>query len=433
MEDWKMPIGTPRGDSARESKPPIGVVPCAPGSICGFYTERPTSRLPAVTDTSATTEICFLDSIDECPPAQWNALLDASDSPFLRHEFLSLLEQSGCVGGASGWLPRHALAGKAGAVVGACPAYVKHHSYGEYVFDWAWARAYQQHGHPYYPKLVVGVPFTPVTGRRLLARPDAPATSRLLLDALRRHAEAESMSSLHALFLEPSDAALCERAGMLPRHDVQFQWRNEGYRDFDDFLDRFTSKKRKNIRAERRKVREAGIHFEFLTPAGTSPEHWRSMFDFYQDTVTAHGGMPYLNLAFFQGLPERMPDHVRLLLGTLEDRAVCGALFFENSDALYGRYWGAAGYLDNLHFETCYYQPIEYAISRGLSRFEAGAQGTHKLSRGLIPAQTRSAHWLRHPGFADAVSRYLELERGQQDEYARSLVESGPFRRDPGR
>ncbi|KAA3621534.1 MAG: N-acetyltransferase [Proteobacteria bacterium] len=365
----------------------------------------------------------------DVPRDDWNALLDGDDTPFVRHEFLELLEDTLCVGPGTGWTPCHIVASRGGdAVDGVSPLYLKEHSYGEYVFDWAWANAYQQHGIDYYPKLVCAVPFTPVTSRKLLTAGRDRVVAHTLIAAIDAFARGNPLSSIHALFLTPKDAARFEGAGYLVRHDNQFHWRNNDYADFDDYLARFTSKKRKNIRAERRQVAAAGVRYRWLHGPETSEADWLAMYDLYVRTISEHGGFPYLKRDFFLGLASAMADRVLLLQGRVEADVVCGALYFLGERALYGRYWGANRFIPHLHFETCYYQPIEYAISRGLVSFEAGAQGLHKLSRGLEPTTTRSAHWLKHPAFYDAVDRFLTAERGEQERYTRLLRESLPFR-----
>jgi uncharacterized protein len=376
-------------------------------------------------------------SIDEIPRSTWNSLLEASDTPFIRHEFLSLLEDSGCVGPGTGWTPCHLLAEEETAVDGergargVMPLYLKQHSYGEYVFDWAWAHAYQQHGIAYYPKLVCAIPFTPVTSRKLLVRDHDPATSRAMINAIAQFATDNPLSSIHALFMSDEEVSLFEDCGYLQRHDNQFHWHNRGYHDFDDYLSQFTSKKRKNIRAERRRVAECGVRFQWLSAASSREVDWIGMYQLYRTTIAEHGGIPYLTPEFFLGLPRAMPDHALLLQGSLAGTVVCGALYFAGSGSLYGRYWGTNQFIPGLHFETCYYQPIAYAIEHGLDLFEAGAQGLHKLSRGLAPSTTRSVHWLSHPGFRDAVDRYLQSERHEHAQYTRVLRESLPFRHTP--
>lgn len=369
-------------------------------------------------------------SVSDVPHSAWNALLRAGDTPFVRHEFLKLLEDTRCVGPGTGWTPCHLVAGDVDTIEGAVPLYLKEHSYGEYVFDWAWARAYQEHGIDYYPKLVCAVPFTPVTSRKLLATNGYAADA--LISGIHSFAEKNPISSVHALFLPAQDKDRFADAGYLLRQDNQFHWKNGGYADFDEYLARFTSKKRKNIRAERRQVSAAGVKYRWIPGPETSTADWLAMYELYVSTVSEHGGFPYLTREFYLGLAQAMGERVLLLQGLDDGELVCGALYFQGENTLYGRYWGANRFIPHLHFETCYYQPIEYAISRGLATFEAGAQGIHKLSRGLEPTATRSAHWLKHPAFYDAVNRYLEMERGEQQRYARALKNSLPFRREDG-
>lgn len=368
----------------------------------------------------------------DVPRAAWNALVERTHAPFVRHEFLALLEDTGCVCEDSGWTPSHiVLDDPEAGVRGVMPLYLKAHSYGEYVFDWAWARAYHQHGLDYYPKLVSAIPFTPVSTPKLLARDDGDAAA--LIETAERFARDNAVSSIHALFLSPEETARFAGAGFLVRHDSQFHWINEGYRDFDAFLARFTSKRRKSIRAERRKVRAAGITYRWLAGGEAEETDWLAMYELYRHTIADHGGIPYLTRDFFLGLADAMGAQVQLLQGRRDGQLICSALYFENDSTLFGRYWGAAGFFDGLHFETCYYQPIERAIAQGLDAFEAGAQGLHKLSRGLAPTTTRSAHWLKHAGFYDAVERYLAIERSEQARQSKLLQESLPFRRDsPG-
>lgn len=390
---------------------------------------------PPADDKAPATAARTVPSVSAVPRRAWNRLLDDDDTPFVRHEFLDLLESSGSVGAGSGWTPCHVVigggAGADDAIAAVAPLYIKDHSYGEYVFDWAWARAYEQHGISYYPKLVCAVPFTPVTSRKLLAAGATRSWTGTLIRAIGELARGDSFSSVHALFLDAGEAAIFADHGYLMRHDNQFHWSNRGYQDFDDFLARFTSKKRKNIRAERRRIADAGITFRWLTGAEISAADWHLMYELYCATIAEHGGYPYLTRDFFLGLGLAMGERVLLLKGTQYGEELCAALYFRSRNTLYGRYWGARRFISHLHFETCYYQPIEYAISTRLAGFEAGAQGIHKLGRGLAPAVTRSAHWLKHPGFHDAVDRYLELERHEQARHARLLEESLPFRRNP--
>ena len=348
-------------------------------------------------------------------PATWDALVDADAeaSPFLRHEYLAALTASGAAAGPSGWHPRFLLLGRGEELAAAAPLYVKDHSYGVYVFDWSWAEAYQRHGLAYYPKWLVAVPFTPVPGTRLLAR-DEHARSALAA-ALLALAEQSGLSSLHVLLAPPRDIAALTRAGMLVRDGVQFHWRNAGYASFDEFLAQLAQPKRKKIRAERRRVHEAGVTLERKVGREIAESDWRFFFRCYLATYRAHFSSPYLNLDFFLRIGESMAEHLMLVLASRGGRPVASALgVFDarrEEPRLYGRYWGAVEPVDCLHFECCYYQMIEFAIERKLGWFEGGAQGAHKLARGLDPVATRSAHWLAHPGMSQAVARSLERER----------------------
>ena len=346
--------------------------------------------------------------------AAWDALVDADAeaNPFVRHEFLAALTASGAAAGPSGWHPRFLLLKRGDELAGAAPLYAKDHSYGEYVFDWAWAEAYHRHGLAYYPKWLVAVPFTPVPGTRLLAR-DGHARSALAA-ALLAHAQASGLSSLHVLLAPPRDIDALTGAGMLARDGVQFHWRNAGYADFEAFLARLAQPKRKKIRAERRKVAEAGVVLERKVGREITEGDWRFFFRCYLATYRAHFSSPYLNLGFFMRIGESMPEHLMLVLASRGGRPVASALGVFDAQRreprLYGRYWGAVERIDCLHFECCYYQMIEFAIERRLAWFEGGAQGAHKLARGLDPVPTRSAHWLAHPAMRAAVARFLERE-----------------------
>ncbi len=362
----------------------------------------------------------------------WNALVDADPqaNAFVRHEFLHALTASGTATAATGWQPQFLLLRHGAALVGAAPLYLKGHSYGEYVFDWAWAEAYHRHGLTYYPKALVAVPFTPVPGTRLLAR-DAHARDRLAA-ALLRHARENGLSSLHVLLAPQPDMEALAAAGMMIRHGVQFHWRNAGYATFDEFLAQLAHAKRKKIRAERRKVSDAGVTLERRVGRGIREADWRFFFRCYLATYRAHFSSPYLNLEFFLRLAEAMPEHLMLVLAHRDGQPVASALgvFDSNrTDArLYGRYWGAVERIDCLHFECCYYQMIEFAIERGLAWFEGGAQGAHKLARGLDPMTTRSAHWLAHPAMGDAVARFVAREREGVAETIDELNEHRAFR-----
>ena len=364
----------------------------------------------------------IVESLGGVDAQEWNRL--AGGNPFVRHEFLSALIETGCASARTGWLPRFLLLRRAGALAGAMPLFLKSHSYGEYVFDWAWADAYARHGLDYYPKLLGAVPFTPVTGPRLLAASEREREA-LLAAALEL---AQDASSLHVLFPTEAEAQLMHRQGMLLRRTVQFHWRNEGYADFEAFLARLTHAKRKNIRQERRRVREAGVSVRRLRGAAIERGHWEMFHRGYRATYAAHRSSPYLNLEFFLRLGATQPEHTLMNLAERDGAPIAAALCLVDSEAIYGRYWGALEHVPLLHFECCYYQAIEYAIENGLRYFEGGAQGEHKLFRGLLPVETVSAHWLAHPAFARAIEDYLERETSGIGRYVNELVEHSPFR-----
>ena len=359
------------------------------------------------------------------PAGDWNAL--AGGQPFLRHEFFAALHETGCASARAGWLPQFVTLWDGKRLKGALPLYLKSHSYGEYVFDWAWADAYQRHGLEYYPKLLAAVPFSPVTGSRMLAR-DPQVRAQLAAAALEL---ARGVSSLHVLFPLEAEARELEAAGMMLRRGVQFHWLNAGYRSFDEFLAALTQGKRKKIRAERRKVGEAGVTFRRKVGREITHEDWRFFTRCYTLTYRAHMSSPYLNLAFFSRLGETLPEHVLLVLAEREGKPIAAALNVFSREALYGRYWGATQHLPCLHFETCYYQALDFCIERGIAAFEGGAQGEHKLARGFLPERTWSAHWLRHPQFADAIERFLAREAQGVERYADELAEHSPFRKEP--
>jgi predicted N-acyltransferase len=362
------------------------------------------------------------ESLAGVPAGQWNAL--AGGNPFLRHEFLGALLETGCASARTGWQPQFLLLERDGMLAGAMPLFVKSHSRGEYVFDWAWADAYARHGLTYYPKLLCAVPFTPVGGPRLLATDDA-AREALAAAAL---SAAREFSSLHVLFAPQEEAALLEGHGMLLRRTVQFHWRNEGYADFEDFLGRLSHQRRKNIRQERRRVREAGIAFRWLQGPEIGARDWEFFYRCYANTYAAHGNRPYLSLEFFQRIGAAMPENLLLVVAERRGAPIAAAFDVVGAGALYGRYWGALEHVPLLHFEACYYQAIEFAIARGLERFEGGAQGEHKLFRGLMPVETLSAHWLAHPRFARAVEDYLAREAQGIAQYVNELHEHTPFK-----
>jgi predicted N-acyltransferase len=372
----------------------------------------------------------LIDDIREVPADVWDGLVRASHGqggPFMRHAFLAALHATGCVGGRSGWLPHFvALEDATGHLMAAAPLYLKEHSYGEYVFDWAWADAYQRHGLAYYPKALVAIPFTPVPGPRLLAVNEHARTA--LVSALLKRAEALNLSGLHVLFPDGPDVAALEQAGLMRRTGVQFHWTNPGWPHFEAFLAALTQPKRKKIRAERRKVQESGVQVQMLTGDQITADDWAFFSRCYRTTYAQHHSTPYLNRAFFVELGRTMPDGVLMARAQRGGEPVAAALLMRDEQAIYGRYWGAVEHVPCLHFEASYYAPIEWAIANGLRRFEGGAQGEHKMSRGFLPVQTVSYHQLAHPAFADAVQQFLQRESGGIDAYLDELNERSPIR-----
>jgi predicted N-acyltransferase len=368
----------------------------------------------------------LLDSLESVPAAAWDRL--RGDNPTLAHAFLDALHHTGCAAPGTGWSPRYLTRWEGGELVGAVPLYEKAHSYGEYVFDWAWADAYDRHGLAYYPKLLAAVPFTPATGPRLLAASEAIRDE--LARALLGHARSSGHSSLHVLFPDEADAAALRRAGLMERAGVQFHWRNAGYRDFEDFLSALSHDKRKKIRQERRRVAEAGVTLRRATGREATPSDWDFFTTCYRRTYREHRSTPYLNREFFGDLAARMPDNVLLVIAERGGRPVAAAMDLFSGSTLYGRYWGAVEFVPGLHFEACYYQAVEFAIERGIARVEGGAQGEHKHARGFLPVRTASFHWLAHPAFARAVDDYLEREGAGIARYVDELNDRSPFRQE---
>jgi hypothetical protein len=373
------------------------------------------------------------EAIQDIPAADWNGLL-VDSNPFLRHEFLTALEESGCVSEATGWLPCPVLCeGDSGDLIGALPLYRKTNSHGEFVFDFAWANAYHQSGLQYYPKLVSAVPFTPATGPRLLVHPGHPEPAAVqgeLLKAAIGLTDANDASSLHILFLPETHRAILSEHKLMLRRDCQFHWHNQDYKDFNDFLQSFTASKRKKTRRERRRIAEAGIRFEIRCGDELSDTDWDAIFPLYQTTFNRRGREPYLNRNFFDLVSVSMPRQLIVILGYLDTELVAVSICFRSDDTLYGRYWGANRFIDSLHFETCYYQGIDYCIEQGLQRFEPGTQGEHKVSRGFVPTVTWSAHWLSQPQFAAAVDDYLRREGAHMDMYIESVRGHVPYRKE---
>lgn len=366
--------------------------------------------------------------------AAWDALAGDA-SPFLRHAFLLALEQSGCVTAATGWAPRHILVHDDDGLVAALPLYAKTHSWGEYVFDWGWADAYRRHGHPYYPKLLTAVPYTPSPAPRLLLRGglDAPrraALFRRLYEEVTRQVEELGASSWHVLFPEADECARWEQQGLIRREACQFHWHNRGYGDFEDFLAQMSSRKRKNLRREREEVARGGFRFVCLEGPALSEADWDTFYRFYQNTYHVRGQEAYLNREFFARIGATMAEQLFLVMAQKDDVYVAGALFFRNSHTLYGRYWGSDADYYNLHFETCYYQGIDYCLRHGLQRFDAGAQGEHKLRRGFEPEVTLSCHWIAEPAFRDAIANFCADEAEHMALYREHAAGSLPFRRD---
>jgi predicted N-acyltransferase len=367
--------------------------------------------------------------IAELPAADWDAL-DATAHPFISHAFLSTLEETRCVGDSSGWVPQHLVWRDAGGRLAAgVPLYLKAHSWGEFVFDWSWAQAYQRAGRDYYPKLLAAIPYTPVTGPRLLVRHDldAPTIRARLAATLREVAADNGLSGVHVNYTQAYDQDALEEQKFLRREDCRFRWQNRGYRDFDDYLDEFRADKRKKVRRERRRVAEAGIVFRTLHGHEIGAALWRTIFSFSERTFLAHGNAHYLNAEFFIELARRMPAAIVVMLAERNERPFAAAICVRGADELYGRYWGTAKHEDCLHFEACYYQGIDYCIAAGLSAFDPGTQGEHKLARGFAPTLTTSAHWLAEPVFRRAIGQYLERERAAVAEYVAASREHLPF------
>ena len=378
--------------------------------------------------------IRIIDQLDSVATADWNSLA-GDGNPFLRHEFLTALEHHQCVGPSYGWLPQHVLVhDDRRRLIGATPFYIKDNSYGEFVFDWSWAEAYQQAGLPYYPKGVISVPYTPATGPRLLVAGGdaAQATRRVLLQTLIEVAQSRRLSSLHCLFTNPDDTAFLADQGLLLRLGCQFHWENPGYRDFDDFLETLNTRKRKKLRRERRRVQEDGIEIRVVHGDEADEEQWRMAHHFYRSTFEKKWGVPTLNLGFFQELAHTMGRQIVLVFAYHRDQLVAGAINLRGGDTLYGRHWGCTASFHSLHFEICYYQGIAYCIDNGLRCFEPGAQGEHKISRGFLPTPTWSAHWIADDRFREAIADFLQRETRAMRDYIATLQESSPFRHPEG-
>ncbi|OAI11066.1 hypothetical protein A1359_15325 [Methylomonas lenta] len=374
-------------------------------------------------------DVKIITRLAEIDQNQWNALTGV-DYPFLRHEFLSALEHSGSVSEQTGWQPQHILILDDNQLLAIMPMYLKSHSRGEYVFDQTWAQAYQSHGLAYYPKYVTSIPYTPCQGVRLAIQPDVEPLQiiDLLLKFIQQNADHQSASSWHCLFPDTLLQDTLQSKGLIIREDVQFQWFNRGYRTLDDFLQTLTASKRKMIKRERRKVSEQGIHLQRLEGKAINDTHWQTFYRFYALTYLKRNGQPYLNLAFFRRLAETMPEALQLILAIKQQTPVAASLFFVGADTLYGRYWGCAENYDALHFETCYYQGIEYCIEQGLRRFDSGAQGEHKIARGFEPVSVYSAHWIKDARFSQAIADFVNRERIHVNRYKSGASDYLPFK-----
>jgi len=362
----------------------------------------------------------------------WNRLA-GTGYPFLRHEFLAALETQGCLGEAYGWLPRHLLLRDGrGEMLAAAPCYLKFNSYGELVFDWSWADAYRRAGKAYYPKLVVASPYTPATAPRILtaSAPDRESISKMLIHGARQVAERMQVSSLHWLFVTAAESRLLDANHMPRRSGCQFHWENPGYRDFEEFLSALTSRKRKQIRRERRRVRDAGIRFRLLRGHEAEEEEWHVFHQLYRSTFDKRGGIPTLSLGFFHEIAQTMGEQVLLVLAYAGERIVAAAFNLVGAGTLYGRHWGCFEEYHSLHFETCYYQGLEFCIREGLRRFEPGAQGEHKISRGFLPTPTWSNHWIADAQFRDAIGKFLQLESESMQDYLEEMRGHSPYRVD---
>ncbi len=375
-------------------------------------------------------KLAILNGIDDITADQWNAV-SGTGNPFLRYEFMAALEHNGCVGEQHGWIPHHLAAfDDKGALIGAVPMYLKDNSYGEFVFDGSWAEAYQRAGLPYYPKSVVAIPYTPTPGPRILVHPGAcrKTVSTQLIELARSWSQSKALSSLHWLFTDETDTGLLAEQGFLLRLGCQFHWENKGYSDFDAYLSTFNARKRKKVHRERRYVQEQDIHIITVHGHEATERQLHTMYEFYRITFEKKWGYPTLTLAFFHEIAQTMGDQLVFFIAEKHHQMVAGAICFRGDDTLYGRHWGCYEDYHSLHFETCYYQGIEYCIQNGLSLFQPGAQGEHKISRGFLPTPTWSAHWIANAKFRELIARFLDHETQAMHEYMAELDQRSPFR-----
>lgn len=373
--------------------------------------------------------IDVFDQISHIKPEQWNALIH-DNNPFLRHEFLSALETHGCVGEEFGWLPRHIAVYQDNELVAAMPLYEKYNSYGEFVFDNALVQAWQQHGLRYFPKLVSAIPYTPASGQRMLVKPGREQQYYpVLLHALKDIARQLDASGAHVLFPQPEEIDFLQQQGAMLRHDCQYHWHNQDYAEFDDFLARLSSRKRKNIIKERKQVVQAGITIKCLDGYQACADDWQAMTDFYNHTFEEKWGIATLNYGFFKEVAEKLPGQVLLVLAEQDNQTIAGALMYRSNSRLYGRFWGAKKNVKGLHFEACYYQGIEYCIREGIQVFEPGAQGEHKVARGFIPEMTRSAHFMMQDHFNEAIKNFIAHEKANVIHYIQAMQNRIPYRK----
>ncbi len=374
----------------------------------------------------------ILDHLSAVSAADWNALLSVDAGPFLRYEFLSALEETGCVGDNTGWQVAHLVLKQASKLVGAMPLYLKRHSYGEFVFDWSWAQAYEQQGLNYYPKVLCAIPFTPVQGSRILCRADSSATEirKVLIAGLKSLLTDNDLSSAHILFPMPNEVAHLKEQGFLLRDSVQFHWHNQDFQNFEQFLSVLTMKRRKNIRREREQVAKEAIRFRHVPGKDSSDLDWEFFFECYQNTYLEHHSSPYLSESFFKLWVKQMPENLHLILAERNGIAIAASLLVvdQQSSKAYGRYWGALERIPCLHFETAYYQAIEYCIKEGIQTFEGGAQGEHKMARGFLPTTLQSAHFIKDPRFAKAIGHFLDREHQGIGAYVDELAEHSPLK-----
>ena len=369
------------------------------------------------------------DSISEIDASDWNRI-SGKAYPFLRHEFLAAAESSGSVSPDTGWTPRHlSVRAPDGSLRALMPLYEKSHSWGEFVFDWSWAEAYQRAGIDYYPKLISAIPFTPAPSSRImLADSEDREVAGELLAAAIQLADETDCSSFHVLFPDPEELPLLRESGLQVRKDCQFHWHNQGYRCFDDFLGKFSSTKRKKAKRERRRVAEDGITFRWLHGNDADAALWKDVYQLISVTFLRRGSIPYFDLGFFLDVSRHLPGSILLVLAERQGELIAAAVFYEGEKVLYGRYWGADSHYNSLHFETCYYQGIEFCIDRGLQSFEPGAQGEYKIARGFLPTRTTSLHWIEHPEFRAGIEKFLHAECRQIRDYAQELMCRSPFR-----